>query len=182
MSFEKAKIYLEKRGLASHIIVPEEATATVEEAAKALGTEPGAIAKTLSFLVDEKPVLILVEGTAKIDNHKYKEFFHTKAKMIPREEVESLIGHAPGGVCPFGVNSGIKVYFDESLRKHGTIYPAAGDDHSGVRLTTAELESAVDSFEWIDVCKSLLTENALRENQNCRKCHPAFSTSTRNSS
>lgn len=133
--------------------MPAETTATVEEAAKALETEPGAIVKTLSFLVDEKPILILVEGTAKIDNHKYKEFFHTKAKMIPRDEVEKLVGHAPGGVCPFGVNEGIKVYFDESLKKHGTVYPAAGDDHSGVKLSLLELESAVDSFEWIDVCK-----------------------------
>lgn len=156
MSFEKAKSYLEKKGLASHIVVPAQTTATVEEAARALGTQPGAIAKTLSFLVDNKPILILVEGTAKIDNHKYKEFFHAKAKMIPREEVENLVGHAPGGVCPFGVNSGIKVYFDESLRKHGTIYPAAGDDRSGVKLTIEELEGAVDSYTWIDVCKEAL--------------------------
>lgn len=154
MSFEKAKSYLEKKGLASHIVVPDKPTATVEEAANALGIEPGAIAKTLSFLIDDKPVLILVEGSAKIDNHKYKEFFHTKAKMIPRDQVEKLVGHAPGGVCPFGINDGIKIYFDVSLKKHETIYPAAGDDHSGVRLTIKELESSVDSFEWIDVCKS----------------------------
>lgn len=153
MSFEKAKSYLEKKGLASHIIVPASPTATVDEAAKALGTEPGAIAKTLSFLVGGEPVLILVEGSAKIDNHKYKEFFHTKAKMIPREQVEGLVGHAPGGVCPFGVNDGIKVYFDVSLKNHAVVYPAAGDDHSGVKLTIAELEKSVDSFEWIDVCK-----------------------------
>lgn len=155
MSFEKAKSYLETKGLASHIIVPSEPTATVEEAAKALGTEPGAIAKTLSLLVDEKPILILVEGNSKIDNHKYKEFFHAKAKMIPREDVEKLIGHAPGGVCPFGANNGIKIYFDESLKKHKTVYPAAGDNHSGVKLSLSELENSVDNFEWIDVCKSM---------------------------
>lgn len=153
MSFEKAKSYLESRGLSSHIIVPEQTTATVEEAAKALGTEPAAIAKTLSFLVNGQPILILAEGTARIDNHKFKEHFHVKASMIPRDQVEELIGHAPGGVCPFGVKDGLKIYFDESLKRHDVIYPAAGDDRSGVRLTIPELEQAVPDFAWVDVCR-----------------------------
>ena len=146
-------LYLKERGLASHIIVPEASTATVELAAEALGTEPGAIAKTLSFLVEEKPVLILTEGTARVDNHKFKETFHTKAHMIPREQVEELVGHAPGGVCPFGIRDGVRVYFDESLKKHAVVYPAAGDDHSGVKLTIAELEQAVPGAGWVDVCR-----------------------------
>ena len=153
MSFEKAKAYLEKKGYADRIIVPEESTATVELAAQALGTEPGAIAKTLSFLMEDSAILILAEGTARIDNHKFKEVFHTKAKMVPFDRVEELTGHAPGGVCPFGINEGIKVYLDESLKKHDIVYPAAGDDCSGVMLTIAELEEAVGDFTWVDVGK-----------------------------
>ena len=103
--------------------------------------------------MDEKPVLILTEGTARVDNHKFKETFHTKAHMIPREQVEELVGHAPGGVCPFGIRDGVRVYFDESLKKHAMVYPAAGDDHSGVKLTIAELEEAVPGAGWVDVCK-----------------------------
>ena len=99
--------------------------------------------------------MILTEGTARIDNHKYKDTFHAKAKMIPFEEVEEIIGHAPGGVCPFGVKEGIKVYLDESLKRFDTVYPAAGNDHSAVRLTIEDLENAVDSEGWIDVCKEI---------------------------
>ena len=102
-----------------------ESSATVAEAAHALGVEPASIAKTLSVLQGEKPVLIVTEGTAKLDNHKYKSLFHIKAKMIPYDEVEAYVGHAPGGVCPFGVNEGVAVYLDESLRKFDTVYPAA---------------------------------------------------------
>ena len=109
----------------------------------------------LSFLQGEQPVLILTEGTARIDNRKYKDTFHIKAKMIPFEEVEEIIGHAPGGVCPFGVKEGIKVYLDESLKRFDTVYPAAGNDHSAVRLTIEDLENAVDSEGWIDVCKEI---------------------------
>ena len=123
--------------------------------AEALGVEPGMIAKTMSFLQGEQPVLILTEGTARIDNRKYKDTFHIKAKMIPFEEVEEIIGHAPGGVCPFGVKEGIKVYLDESLKRFDTVYPAAGNDHSAVRLTIEDLENAVDSEGWIDVCKEI---------------------------
>mgnify|MGYP004614491431 FL=1 len=115
--------------------------------------EPGMIAKTLSFLEGDKAILILAEGTARIDNHKYKEKFHTKAKMIPFEEVEEYIGHAPGGVCPFGIKEGVEVYLDESLKKFDTVYPAAGNDHSAVKLTIPELEAVAGAVGWIDVCK-----------------------------
>lgn len=130
-------------------------TATVTEAAAALQVEPGMIAKTMSFLQGNKPVLILTEGTAKVDNRKYKDTFHIKAKMIPFEEVEDIIGHAPGGVCPFGINEGIEVYLDESLKKFNTVYPAAGNDHSAVKLTIPELELVAEANEWVDVCKEL---------------------------
>ncbi len=153
MSLERAANYLREKGLDDHIIIPEHSSATVLEAAEALGCEPGMIAKTLSFLQGESPVLILAEGTARINNAKYKARFQKKAKMIPFEQVEALIGHAVGGVCPFGVNEGVTVYLDESLKLHETVYPAAGTDHSAVRLTIPELEHACPDAEWIDVCK-----------------------------
>ena len=153
MSLERATKYLQQRGLADRIIIPEHSSATVQEAAEALGCEPGMIAKTLSFLQGDEPVLILAEGTARIDNAKYKARFHKKAKMIPPELVEQLVGHSVGGVCPFGVNEGVAVYLDESLKLHETVYPAAGTDHSAVRLTIPELERACPNAEWIDVCR-----------------------------
>ena len=153
MSLEKAKTYLAEKGFADRIIIPEHSSATVAEAAEALGCEPGMIAKTLSFLQGEQPVLILAEGMARIDNKKYKERFGCKAKMIPGDQVEALIGHDVGGVCPFGVNEGVSVYLDESLRQHETVYPAAGTDHSAVKLTINELMKACDYLEWVDVCK-----------------------------
>ena len=139
MSLERAKAYLAEKGYADHIIELEDSSATVQLAAPALGVEPGMIAKTMSFLIGEEAILILTEGTAKVDNRKYKDTFHMKAKMIPFEEVENWIGHAPGGVCPFGIKEGIKVYLDESLKQFDTVYPAAGNDHSAVKLTIAEL-------------------------------------------
>ena len=153
MSLEKATAYLNERGYADRIILTEESSATVELAAAALGCEPGMIAKSVSLLGREGPVLILTEGTAKIDNRKYKDRFHVKAKMIPWEEVEGYIGHAPGGVCPFGANADVQIFLDESLRKYETVYPAAGNDHSGVRLRVEELEACLNHPEWVDVCK-----------------------------
>lgn len=132
MSLEKAESYLKEAGFLDHVIELKESTATVALAAEALGVEPGMIAKTMSFLQGEQPVLILTEGTAKVDNRKYKDTFHVKAKMIPFEQVEEVTGHAPGGVCPFGIKDGIEVYLDESLKRFETVYPAAGDDHSAV--------------------------------------------------
>lgn len=153
MSLEKAKAYLENKGFLDHVIELNDSTATVAMAAEALGVEPGMIAKTMSFLQGEQAVLILTEGTAKVDNRKYKDTFHAKAKMIPFDEVESVIGHAPGGVCPFGINDGVEVYLDESLKKFATVYPAAGNDHSAVKLTIPELEQVAGAKGWVDVCK-----------------------------
>lgn len=153
MSFEKAKAYLEAKGYASHIIIPDQCSGTVEEAANALGVQPCEIAKTISLLVHEKVILIVCEENAKIDNHKYKQTFHIKAKMIPFDEVESLVGHAPGGVCPFGINEGIEVYLDESLKKFKTVYPACGNSQSAVKMSLKELEDASNYVSWIDVCK-----------------------------
>ena len=153
MSLEKAKAYLAEKGYADHVIELEDSSATVQLAAQALGVEPGMIAKTMSFLIGEEAILILTEGTAKVDNRKYKDTFHMKAKMIPFEEVEGWIGHEPGGVCPFGIKEGIKVYLDESLKQFDTVYPAAGNDHSAVKLTIAELEEVAGAVGWVDVCK-----------------------------
>ena len=153
MSLERAKAYLAEKVYADHIIELEDSSATVQLAAQALGVEPGMIAKTMSFLIGEEAILILTEGTAKVDNRKYKDTFHMKAKMIPFEEVENWIGHAPGGVCPFGIKEGIKVYLDESLKQFDTVYPAAGNDHSAVKLTIAELEEVAGAAGWVDVCK-----------------------------
>ena len=153
MAFDKAKAYLEKYGLADRIIVTEHSSATVSEAAEAIGCEPAMIAKTLSFLQEDQPVLILADGLARIDNRKYKERFHCKARMIPAELVEPLIGHDIGGVCPFGIHQDVRVYLDESLRKHEFVYPAVGTDHSGVKLTIPELETCCSGAEWVDVCK-----------------------------
>ena len=155
MSLEKAKAYLAEKGYADHVIELEDSSATVQLAAQALGVEPGMIAKTMSFLLGDEAILILTEGTAKVDNRKYKDTFHMKAKMIPFEEVENWIGHAPGGVCPFGIKEGIKVYLDESLKQFDTVYPAAGNDHSAVKLTIAELEEVAGAVGWVNVCKEL---------------------------
>ena len=138
MSLEKAESYLKEAGFLDHVIELKESTATVALAAEALGVEP---------------VLILTEGTAKVDNRKYKDTFHVKAKMIPFEQVEEVTGHAPGGVCPFGIKDGIEVYLDESLKRFETVYPAAGDDHSAVRLTIPELEEVSGAKGWVDVCR-----------------------------
>ena len=155
MSLEKAKEYLAEKGYADHVIELEDSSATVQLAAQVLGVAPGMIAKTMSFLIGEEAILILTEGTAKVDNRKYKDTFHMKAKMIPFEEVENWIGHAPGGVCPFGIKEGIKVYLDESLKQFDTVYPAAGNDHSAVKLTIAELEEVAGAAGWVNVCKEL---------------------------
>ena len=127
-------------------------TATVEEAAIALGCAPELIAKTMSFIQDEKPMIIVTAGDAKIDNKKYKAQFQQKAKMIPREQVEELIGHAPGGVCPFAIDQAIPVYLDVSLQRFETVYPAAGNSQSAVELSIEELVQTSHSLGWIDVC------------------------------
>jgi len=153
MSLERARKHLRIKGFEDRIIIPEYSSATVAEAAAALGCEPGMIAKTLSFLQNDQPVLILAEGMSRIDNKKYRTRFGCKTKMIPAEQVETLIGHDIGGVCPFGINEGVAVYLDESLKLHDVVYPAAGTDHSAVRLSIRELEECCGHPEWVDVCK-----------------------------
>ena len=153
MSIIKAKEYLKSVGYEDRVIEFAESTATVAEAAEAVGVEPAMIAKTMSFLVGDKAILILAEGTTRVDNRKYKDTFHVKAKMIPSDAVEEVIGHAPGGVCPFGINDGVEVYLDESLKKFTIVYPAAGNDHSAVKLTIPELEQIAGAKGWVDVCK-----------------------------
>ncbi len=154
MSFEKARTYLKQFGMESRIKQFEVSSATVELAADAVGCKPERIAKTLSFKIGESVILIVAAGDAKIDNTKFKAQFHTKAVMLPHEEVEPLIGHAVGGVCPFGINPGIKVYLDESLRRFSTVFPAVGSDNSAVELSIPELEKTSNSCGWIDVCKN----------------------------
>lgn len=153
MALDKAKKHLEKFGFDDRIIIFDESSATVKEAAHALGCTEGHVAKTLSFLVADKPILIVAAGDAKIDNAKYRHHFKKKAKMIPYDDVLSIIGHEVGGVCPFGINDGVAVYLDESLKKYDTVYPAAGTGNSAVSLTVPELEMCSCFLDWIDVCK-----------------------------
>ncbi len=153
MSIQKATAHLEALGLAGRIRTFDQSSATVELAAKALNCAPERIAKTLSFAVEDGAVLIVAAGDAKIDNHKFKEKFKTKARMLPAGEVEERVGHAVGGVCPFGVNAGVKIYLDESLRRFEIVYPACGSPSSAVELSPAELEACVGPVEWVDVCK-----------------------------
>lgn len=153
MSFEKAKAHLEKYGLSDRIYEFDVSSATVALAAAALGTDEARIAKSLSFITPDGPILIVFAGDARVDNHKYKESFSCKAKMLSFDEVEPLIGHGVGGVCPFGINEGVKVYLDSSLLRFDTVYPAAGSSSSAVRLTPDELFSASEAIRWIDVSK-----------------------------
>ena len=153
MSLEKAKKYLQKYGLENKIMEFSVSSATVEEAARAINCKEEEIAKTLSFIVDDKPILIVVAGDSKIDNSKYKTEFHTKAKMIPFDQVEKLTGHAVGGVCPFGVNQNVDIYLDNSLKRFEVIYPACGSSNSAVKLSLDELEKASNYKKWVDVCK-----------------------------
>lgn len=154
MSFETVKSYFASLGLEDRVIDLSESSATVALAARALGCEEAHIAKTLSFLAGDAPLIVVAAGDAKIDNHKFKETFHVKAKMIPGADCEAYIGHRPGGVCPFCLPEGVPVYLDVSLKRFETVYPAAGTDHSAVRLSLAELERTSKSLGWVDVCKN----------------------------
>ena len=152
MAFDRARDFLRERGFEDRIREFEVSSATVALAAEALGCEPARIAKTLSFMGADGPILVVAAGDARIDNAKFKQTFHTKAKMLAHDDVETLIGHAVGGVCPFGVNSGVKAYADESLKRFDIVYPACGSGNSAVRLTVDELAGLVGG-EWVDVCK-----------------------------
>lgn len=153
MAIEKVREYFKKYGMDNRISEFAVSSATVELAAQALGCEPCRIAKTLSFSVDGRIILIVAAGDVKIDNPKYKSKFGKKAKMLPPGEAEELIGHAVGGVCPFAVNDGVEVYLDESLKRFETVFPACGSSNSAIELTIDELEKHSGCIEWVDVCK-----------------------------
>ena len=153
MAIEKVRDFFRTFGIEDRILEFEVSSATVELAAAALGCEGKRIAKTLSFMVGENPVLIVAAGDARIANPKYKAEFGTKAAMLSFEEAEKLIGHAVGGVCPFAVNEGVSVYLDESLKRFETVFPACGSSNSAIELTIPELEKYSGFEKWIDVCK-----------------------------
>lgn len=153
MSIEKVRAYFKELGIENRIMEFSVSSATVELAAVAVGCEPQRIAKTLSFMVGEKPILIVAAGDAKIDNPKYKAQFSTKAKMLSHDQAAELIGHGVGGVCPFAVNAGVNVYLDESLKRFETVFPACGSSNSAIELTIPELERYSGFISWIDVCK-----------------------------
>ncbi|HIS85048.1 MAG TPA: YbaK/EbsC family protein [Candidatus Faecivicinus avistercoris] len=152
MSIERVRAFMRERNMEDRILEFDVSSATVALAAEAVGCAPERIAKTLSFLVDGGAVLVVAAGDARVDNPKFKAQFHTKAKMLTPEEVVNLVGHAVGGVCPFAVNEGVKVYLDESLRRFETVFPACGSSNSAIELTLSELEQ-LSGGEWIDVCK-----------------------------
>ena len=153
MSIEKGRAYFRALGMEDRVMEFEVSSATVELAAMAVGVEGARIAKTLSFKKDDSCILILAAGDARIDNRKFKDFFHMKAKMPSPEEVLAIVGHPVGGVCPFGINEGIDVYLDESLRRFETVFPAVGSGNSAIELNMEELFEYSNALAWIDVCK-----------------------------
>ena len=153
MSIEKGRAYFRQFGMEDRVREFDVSSATVELAALALGVEGARIAKTLSFKKDDSCILILAAGDARIDNHKFKDKFHMKAKMLAPEEVLSIVGHPVGGVCPFGINDGIDVYLDESLKRFETVFPAVGSANSAIELDLDELYKYSNAIEWIDVSK-----------------------------
>ena len=153
MAIDKVREYFAQWNMQDQILEFEVSSATVELAAQALHCEGCRIAKTLSFLVGEESVLVVAAGDARVDNHKFKETFGVKAKMIPADEVELRVGHAIGGVCPFGINAGVRVFLDESLRRFETVYPACGSSNSAICLSIPELEKYAAAESWVDVCK-----------------------------
>lgn len=155
MSIEKGREYFRQFGMEEKILEFSVSSATVELAAQALGVEGARIAKTLSFMVGEQPVLILMAGDVKVDNPKYKAQFHTKAKMMSPEQLEEYVGHQIGGVCPFGIEDGVDVYLDESLKRFNTVFPACGSSNSAIELTIPQLEELSNFKEWIDVSKPM---------------------------
>ena len=151
MSIERARAHLDKYGFAERIREFTVSSATVALAAAALGVMEARIAQTLSFALDDGVILVVTAGDAKVSNSKFKATFHKKAKMLAFEEVEMLIGHGVGGVCPFGINDGVRVYLDLSLKRFDTVFPAAGTASSAVELSIPELELASEAAGWVDV-------------------------------
>ena len=154
MSIEKVKEYFKTLNIDGRILEFDVSSATVELAAKALNCEGARIAKSISFMKNDEPILVVTAGDMKIDNAKYKKNFGVKAKMLTPDEAAKLIGHAVGGVCPFAVNDGVKVYLDESLKRFDTVFPACGSSNSAIEVTVAELEKLSKYDEWVDVCKA----------------------------
>ena len=154
MAIEKVKAFFKRWHIEERILEFDVSSATVGLAAEALHCEPKRIAKTLSFKIEERCILVVAAGDAKIDNAKYKKTFEAKAKMLTADEVESMVGHAVGGVCPFGVNEGVEVYLDKSLKRFETVFPACGSSNSAIELTISELEEYSAYKEWVDVCKA----------------------------
>lgn len=155
MSIEKGRAYFAQFGMEDRVQEFSVSSATVELAAQALGVEGARIAKTLSFMVGEQPILILMAGDVKVDNPKYKAQFHTKAKMMSPDQLEEFVGHQIGGVCPFGIKDGVEVYLDESMKRFETVFPAVGNSNSAIELTIEELEKYSNYKEWVDVSKSI---------------------------
>ena len=153
MSIEKVRTFFKAHGLEDRILEFDVSSATVELAAEALHCAPCRIAKSLSLMVGDHPVLIVAAGDARIDNAKYKAQFGTKAKMLTPQDAEVLVGHAVGGVCPFAVNEGVAVYLDVSLKRFDTVFPACGSSNSAIELSIEELERYSSSVSWVDICK-----------------------------
>lgn len=151
MALNEVKEYLKKYNADDRVVVLNESSATVSMAAHALHTTEERIAKTLSFKIDDKVILVVLAGDAKINNSKFKHFFHEKAHMLPFDEVESLTGHPVGGVCPFAVKPGVEVYLDESLKRFETVFPACGSPVSAIEVTIKELEEFSNPVGWTDV-------------------------------
>lgn len=158
MAIEDVKAYFRQWDMEERIQEFEVSSATVELAAQALNCEPERIAKTMSFMVNEKPILIVTAGDARIDNALFKAKYATKAKMLTPDQVLKLVGHAVGGVCPFGIKDGVTVYLDESLKRFETVFPACGSSNSAIQLSIPELEKYSGYVEWVDVCKGWKTE------------------------
>lgn len=153
MSLENVKAFFQQYDMEDRVIEFDVSSATVDLAAAALGCESERIAKTLAFRIDEKALLVVVAGDAKIANKKYKAYFKAKAKMLTAEELETMVGHPVGGVCPFGIKEAVDVYFDESLKRFDTVFPACGSPNSAIELSIRELEEYAQPIEWIDVCQ-----------------------------
>ena len=153
MAIEKVRDFFRSLGMEDRIMEFDVSSATVDLAAQALGCDPCRIAKSISFITSDGPILVVAAGDAKIDNPKYKAQFNTKAKMLTPEQAIGLIGHAVGGVCPFAVNEGVRVYLDRSLKRFDTVFPACGSSNSAIELTLEELEKYSSAVSWVDVCR-----------------------------
>ncbi len=153
MSIEKVREYLRQYGKDRGVIEFDQSSATVREAAADLGTEEGRIAKSMSFLIGGSPAIIVLAGDGRIDNRKFKDTFHEKARMIAPEDVEAMTGHPVGGVCPFAINDGVTVYIDVSVKRFDTVFPAAGTPSSAIELTPEELFRISKAADWVDIAK-----------------------------